>query len=443
MGLSIILFVLLAQFLLKSLDKFLGKGLDIILITEFIFLNLAWIIALAVPMAILISTLMAFGRMSYDNEITAIRSSGVSFIQVLLPALFFGTFITVIMIFFNDKILPEMNHKARLLSSDIGRKRPDLDFDVGYFINSLPNNTILLGGREDQKFTDIIIFNNSNSLAQRTITANSGTIKTLEDGIMLNLSDGVIHEMPINNDEYREIYYDKYQIVIPIDNMAINRRDSKIRGDREMTSKMISDKIELINNKVINTYSRINQRLSKENIIISDEEKTLDNINKYINTYRSKIADSLKLVKPSKVAFFNKRMNNLARGVKSDFMLIKSHQKSINKYQVEYYKKVTIPFACIVFILIGAPLGIIARKGGFPISMAISIGFFIIYWSFLIGGEEFADRGLVDPGLAMWSPNIFIGILGVFLCYRLSKEQFFFKFDFIKLFSKNNDSELN
>ena len=443
MGLGIILFVLLAQFLLKSLDKFLGKGLDIILITEFIFLNLAWIIALAVPMAILISTLMAFGRMSYDNEITAIRSSGVSFIQVLLPALFFGTFITVIMIFFNDKILPEMNHKARLLSSDIGRKRPDLDFDVGYFINSLPNNTILLGGREDQKFTDIIIFNNSNSLAQRTITANSGTIKTLEDGIMLNLSNGVIHEMPTNNDEYREIYYDKYQIVIPIDNMAINRRDGKIRGDREMTSKMISDKIELINNKVINTYSRINQRLSKENIIISDEEKTLDNINKYINTYRSKIADSLKLVKPSKVAFFNKRMNNLARGVKSDFMLIKSHQKSINKYQVEYYKKVTIPFACIVFILIGAPLGIIARKGGFPISMAISIGFFIIYWSFLIGGEEFADRGLVDPGLAMWSPNIFIGILGVFLCYRLSKEQFFFKFDFIKLFSKNNDSELN
>ena len=155
MGLGIILFVLLAQFLLKSLDKFLGKGLDILLITEFIFLNLAWIIALAVPMAILISTLMAFGRMSYDNEITAIRSCGVSFIQVLLPALFFGTFITVIMIFFNDKILPEMNHKARLLSSDIGRKRPDLDFDVGYFINSLPNNTILLGGRENQKFTDI------------------------------------------------------------------------------------------------------------------------------------------------------------------------------------------------------------------------------------------------------------------------------------------------
>ena len=136
-------------------------------------------------------------------------------------------------------------------------------------------------------------------------------------------------------------------------------------------------------------------------------------------------------------------MNNLARGVKSDFMLIESHQKSINKYQVEYYKKISIPFACIIFILIGAPLGIIARKGGFPISMAISIGFFIIYWSFLIAGEEFADRGLINPGLAMWSPNIFIGILGLFLCYRLSKEQFFFKFDFISLFSENNDSELN
>ena len=154
MGLGIILFVLLAQFLLKSLDKFLGKGLNLLLIGEFVFLNLAWILALAVPMAILISTLMAFGRMSYDNEITAIRTGGVSFIQVLLPALSFGIFITIIMVFFNDRILPEMNHKARMLSADIGRKRPDLEFDVGYFINSLPNNTILLGGREEEKFTD-------------------------------------------------------------------------------------------------------------------------------------------------------------------------------------------------------------------------------------------------------------------------------------------------
>ena len=126
----------------------------------------------------------------------------------------------------------------------------------------------------------------------------------------------------------------------------------------------------------------------------------------------------------------------------SDFMLIDSHKKSINKYKVEFHKKFSIPFACIIFILIGAPLGIIARKGGFPISMALSIGFFVIYWSFLICGEEFADRGLIQPALSMWLPNITLGILGVFLCYRISKEQYFFKFDFINLLNKNKYSDV-
>jgi len=140
MALFILLFVLLTNFLLKSIDKFLGKGLDMFLLGEFMFLNLAWILALAVPMAVLVATLMAFGRLSSDNEITAMQSSGTGFLQLLLPAIGFGTVITILMIIFNNFALPEMNHKARLLSSDLSRKRPDLKFEVGYFIDTLPEN---------------------------------------------------------------------------------------------------------------------------------------------------------------------------------------------------------------------------------------------------------------------------------------------------------------
>ena len=159
MALFVLLFVLLANFLLKSIDKFLGKGLDMLLLGEFMFLNLAWILALAVPMAVLVATLMAFGRLSSDNEITAMRSSGTGFLQLLIPAIGFGAVITLLMIIFNNFALPEMNHKARLLSADLSRKRPDLEFEVGYFIDTLPENNILLGGRKDDVFTDIIIFN--------------------------------------------------------------------------------------------------------------------------------------------------------------------------------------------------------------------------------------------------------------------------------------------
>ena len=119
MSLSVMVLILLAQFLLKNMDKFLGKGLPATLLFELIFYNMAWVVALAVPMAILISTLMAFGRMSSDNEITAMRSSGLTYLSMVGPALGFAVIISAIMIYFNNWVLPDMNHKARNLISNI------------------------------------------------------------------------------------------------------------------------------------------------------------------------------------------------------------------------------------------------------------------------------------------------------------------------------------
>jgi lipopolysaccharide export system permease protein len=105
---------------------------------------------------------------------------------------------------------------------------------------------------------------------------------------------------------------------------------------------------------------------------------------------------------------------------------------------VELHKKFSIPFASIIFILIGAPLGMMARKGGFAVSMAFSLGFFIIYWAFLIGGEEFADRGLLSPALSMWLPNLVLGIFGLFICYWQSLEQRIINFELLNLFKNKN-----
>ena len=440
MALFVLLFVLLANFLLKSIDKFLGKGLDMFLLGEFMFLNLAWILALAVPMAVLVATLMAFGRLSSDNEITAMRSSGTDFLQLLLPAIGFGTVITLLMIIFNNFALPEMNHKARLLSSDLSRKRPDLEFEAGYFIDTLPENNILLGGRKDDLFTDIIIFNKASDISQRTVTAREGTIETLEDGVLLNLTDGVIHELSSRDDEYRQIFFDHYQVIIPVDNLSLNRRDSSIRGDREMNYTMMQDKITSFHEKVENVRARVENRLSKEALIHIPTYSTLEEINLHLNRFQISVIDSLNIAAPKKVDTFKRRMKNLKRGIQSDFSLINSYLRSINKYTVELHKKFSIPLASLVFILIGAPLGIMARKGGFAVSMAFSLGFFIIYWAFLIAGEEFADRGSLSPALSMWLPNLILGALGIFLCYRTSREQKFINFEILNIFKKNGNS---
>ena len=441
-----LLFVLLANFLLRSMDRFLGKGLEFTLILEYILLNLAWILALAVPMAILVATLMAFGRLSSDNEISAMRSVSVSYLRLLGPALLFSCIIAGLMMYFNNQVLPEMNHKARILSSDISRKRPDLDFDVGYFIDAIPQYNFLLGSRDGEVFSDITIFSNRNGKQQQTIIASTGTISTVDDGVVLHLVDGVIHEYIGNEkNEYRQIYFDKYQVMIPIDNMVMSRRDSNIRGDREMTFAMIKEKIKSYEKKITNTHVRIRDRLINEAIKLKIEPG-LDSLTlmtplvaqQTLFKYELDIADTLKEEKIGSMTRVKRRLKNLKRGVKSDFSLVTSYTNSINKYLVELNKKFSIPFASIIFILIGAPLGMMAKKGGFAVSMAFSLGFFIIYWVFLIGGEEFADRGLLSPALSMWLPNLVLGLFGIFMCYWQSLEQRYINLDIINIFKWRN-----
>lgn len=423
--------------MLKSIDKFLGKGLEYSLLFEFVFLNLAWILALAVPMAVLVATLMAYGRLSSDNEIAAMRSAAVSYTRLLFPALIFGTVIAGGMMYFNNRVLPDMNHHARLLSSDISRKRPDLDFDIGYFINAIPEYNILLGGRNDEIFMDITIFSNRKGVEKRTITAETGTILTVDDGVVLHLNDGVIHEFTGNNEDYRQIYFNEYKVVIPVDNMVLQRRDSSVRGDREMTYGMIREKIASYSEKINQTRIRIKYRLEKEAGIISPPETTLKEIEEKIAFFNTHLADSLE-GDAATLTRATRRLKNLKRGVTSDYSLINSYGNSINKYLVELHKKFSIPFASIIFILIGAPLGMMARKGGFAVSMAFSLGFFIIYWGFLIAGEEFADRGYLSPVISMWLPNLVLGIVGLVLCYRQSLEQRVLNLDFLSLLKLKN-----
>ncbi len=397
---------------------------------EYILLNLAWILALAVPMAVLIATLMAFGRMSGDNEISALRTSGISYLRILFPSLFFGVIITVIMIWFNNVILPETNHHARLLSGDITRKRPDLDFEVGYFIDALPEYRIMFGGREKDIFKDILIFNYQKNGNQRTITANTGEIETVFNGVIMRLYNGVIHELSYNLEDYREIHFKSYNVLVPVDNLSLNRRDSKIRSDREMTGKMIKNKINDYEIKISDIFKRINKRIKKE-IPDSISVNNLPFINSQIVKFSASLRDSLG-EDNTKYIRTKRRLKNLKNGLNSDFKLISTYEKYISKYKVELYKKYSIPFASLVFVLIGASLGIITRKGGFAMNIALSLGFFVFYWAFLITGEEFADRGELSPFIAMWMPNIVLGILGIYLCIQTAKEQKLINFDFFK-----------
>lgn len=429
LSLLVLLFILLTNFLLKTIDKFLDKGLSVNILFEYLFYNIAWIAALAVPMAVLIATLTAFGRFSSDNEITAMKTCGLSTSKLLRAPLLFGFIIAISMIYFNNQVLPDMNHKARSLSVNISKKRPDLEFTEGQFTEAIPNYSIYVGKRKqiehENLFFDINIFNNRPDGSSRTITAKNGTVESIDDAIILHLNNGEIHEVMNSGSDYTKIEYEKYDVVVPIDNLLLRRKDLRTRGDREMTYAMMTKRIDDLDKSTSKVKRGIKNRLENEFSRILDENKQLleslfyQNNPKYLNS-------------------FKKRMKNLKRGVNNDIRLLKNYTNKQNKYLVELNKKFSIPVASIVFILVGAPLGVMARKGNFAISGAIGLGFFIFYWAFLIAGENFADRGVMTPLLSMWLPNIVLSILGLYLIYKTSKDRSKIKFDFLNLFFNRN-----
>ena len=421
-SLLMITFLLFINFLLRAIDRFLGKGLDVLTILEYLFLNLAWIIALSVPMAVLLSTLMTFGRLSEDNEINAMRASGISFLSIIRAPIIFGITVATLLVIFNNFILPDMNFHARLLSGDIYRKRPGMNIEPGVFLDNLPDYSMIVGGKNGELMSDVRIFSKGQQESQTSIHSKTGKLSTLSDAFLLTLFDGEIHEIE-NKDyaNYRRIIFETHKIIIPADDLLLNRRDSSNRTDREMTVPMIMDKVNSYEKKLRVVRTRLKgafYRTIGDSILPISIEEGLATV--------SNVRDSIELdttLDKGALHKKNRQLRSLERQIKNEFGLINSYLKGRNKYTVEAHKKFSIPFACILFVLLGAPLGVMAKKGGFAVSTSLSFGFFLLYYILLIGGEELADRNQVTPEFGMWAPNMVLLIFALYLTLYTIRER--------------------
>ena len=421
-SLLVIIFILFVQFLLRAIDRFLGKGIDTFTILEYLFLNLAWIVALAVPMAVLIASLMAFGRMSEDNEITAMRAAGISFLKIIRPGLIFGTIVCLLLLYFNNFILPEMNFKARILSGDIYRKRPVMSIDPGHFIGDLPDYGMIIGGKTGEVMEDVRIFSKNSRDKQTSIYSKTGELNTIGNELILTLYNGEIHELYIKDfGEYRRIQFSKHKINIPMDDLLLMRRDTSNRTDREMTIPMMFERKHSYQDRVNSVWKRMGNNYFKtmgDSVAPKTLKKTLSNLSDY-----QLDVEQDTLFSEAQTNTILRKIKTLERQMTNEFNLLNSYQKSINKYGVEIHKKFSLPVACILFVLLGAPLGVLARKGGFVVGMSLSFGFFLIYYLLLIGGEEMADRNLVSPSMGMWAPNIALFLIAFYLTVRTVRER--------------------
>jgi len=435
-ALLILVFLLFINFFLRAIDRFLGKGLPTGVILEYLFLNTAWILALAIPMAVLVATLMAFGRLSEDNETTAMQGSGISFATILWPALAFSIAVATPLTYFNNTVLPKMNHKARTLARDIYRKRPDLNVEAGYFIDNLPEYSFIVKGKRGNRYQGVRIYGKDRTTTQTSIHAEEGTFDALGDAILVTLYNGEIHELDVKNyQNYRRIAFERHRITIPADDLTLQRRDTASRTDREMTYSMMREKIATYHRKIMSVKERVAKQIHKEfpDVSVPDDFQQLVTV---LHSYLKEIQEDTTLTQKELIGK-TRRIDSLIGQIKSDSQIMEGYSRSANRYTVEMHKKFSIPVACIVFVLIGAPLGIMARRGSFVTAISLSLGFFLIYWVFLIGGEELADRNFLSPELAMWGPNLILGIVGAYLSFIASKDTNSFRLaSLLKFFNK-------
>ncbi len=417
-ALFVIFFILIMDFIIEILQMVIGKGLNAFIILQVFLLNLAWMAALAVPMAVLVSTLMAFGRLSQDNEITALKASGVSLYRVIMPAVVASVFVGLGMVAFNNQVLPEANHKARLLTADIQQKRPTVNLKENVFMDEIPGYHILIG-KVDQRSSDvenITIYDQKDRRLPRTIIAEKGKVEFTPDGntLIFRLFNGEIHD-PDEKDptKYRRVSFNKQVIYIRDVGDRLVRTTSEFRTDREKSAQAMLEDIKELKTKVRMSQSQI---IKPVNLAVSRvfQEKT---------PIFSR--DLPPLEENEAIEYLIKRNRNLFSQLSSEGQNIHSQKRQISSLSVEVHKKYALPVACVVFVLVGAPLGIMARKGGMAVGLGLSLGFFVLYWAFLIGGEELADRQLISAFWAMWSANILIGGAGIYVLIKSARETTF------------------
>jgi lipopolysaccharide export system permease protein len=406
--------------LAQRVGDLVGKGLHWTVIVEFLVLSLPHVVALALPMAVLVSVLYAFNDMVSSNEITALAAGGVRPRQLLLPVLGLGTVAAAFMYYFNDRVLPESNHALKNLILDIGRKTPTLDLRE-QVVNELRPGTgtelyFLTADRIDHEantLANVSIFDANDPLRQRTTYAKHGEMAFNEarTDLYLTLHDGFVHEVQSDrNGGFQRLYFESQVVPLrDVGNELERRLGGSDRSDREMSIAMLSDNV-------------------------ADREAQLDSVrlDNHAQTLRL-VRIALAMPTPEDTAATDAASRNLAArpspsagepdpltaagiaGTRSRAARAVALEQTVNRFKVEIHKKLAIAFACLVFTLVGPPLALRFPRGGIGLVVAASSVIFSVYWVGLIAGESLADRRVADPAVTMWVSNVVFLAAGVLL----------------------------
>ena len=417
--------VILINTLARRLADLAGKGLPPRVIAEFFVLALPATLALTFPMAVLVAVLFTFSTLAAENEITALKASGVDMRRLLAPLLVLATVLTGVMIWFNDRVLPESNHRWSQLIVDIGRKTPTFLLEEQSLNRIAPQN----GGKVyymraariepgTNRMWDVQIFDVSDPGTLHTVFADSGRASFSGNGtdMLLQLFDGHTREVSAGDPQnFRRVYFQKQIFGIPgIGNqLQRNDRPDGFRGDREMTIGMLQAQIDTISRQRREEAANLRQSA------MADLEFALaGGRGAGIEGSEGAGAEGLP-VEEGNVRTRTRRTADMLGNAQRQLGQL---DESIRNFSVEIHKKYSIAVASLVFVIVGAPLALRFGGGGIGMVIATSMGVFSLYYVGLIGGESLAGRGIVTPAFAMWIMNAVMMVLGLFGVATMGRE---------------------
>lgn len=450
----IALFVLMMQSLWKYIDDLVGKDLDLLTIGKFLWYASASLLILAIPIAILISSIMTFGNLGESFELVAIKSSGISLLRFMRPLILFSMMLCVVSFFFANNVIPYANLKFKTLYHDIMYKKPALDLQEGRFYTQIPGYAIKVGKKDkDQKtIHNVIIYEQQNQLQDNSIVAERGimTISPDKKYLEFTLQNGFRYQergnMGDTATEYIKLGFKEYKKLFDVSSLQMKETpDSVFKNDSKMLSlRQLNKNIDSLK-KVEDSFSI---RIKKEAAF------QLHYTNLPDSTWKKAVVPAKKITKfadllpdSAKVPVFNAAVN-AAAGLKNTFQFTgvewETKKTELRSGEIEWHRKFSFSLSCLVLFFIGAPLGSIIRKGGLGMPLVVAILFFIIFHLLNIFGEKFAKENVTSVFFGMWMAIIVLVPVGFFLTYKaMHDSQLFNKEFYNRMFKRLRNRKKN
>ncbi len=433
----IALFILLMQFLWKYVDDLVGKGLEWYIIGELLFYAAVTFIPMALPLAILLSSIMTMGKLGETYELVALKSAGISLRKIMYPLIIISGFFVIAAFYFSNNVLPVANLKMGSLLYDIRHQRPAFNIIEGVYYKGIDNYVIRAEekGSDGSTLREVKIYDHTERRGNVNVTfAESAHMKTTDDKrfLVMTLHNGFNYQdIKTGNPRdparpFQRTYFNKQIKKFDLSDFDLSRTDKDaFRSNFQMLSlDQLTLFIDSLNNHIDDTKKKLQNDYLKRLSYFNDLDSTLlsrvdiDTIFNTEESYKSELKIPNKLI----LSHAKTTIRSQKDRVRFSHEDIRHRNRRLARYEIEYHRKFTLSFACLILFLIGAPLGAIIRKGGFGLPMIVSVLFFVVFHVTSMTGEKFVREGVVSAFQGMWAASAMLLPVGVWLTYKATTD---------------------